>query len=125
MGPPMMVQSIAGEISKLTGPEPEEVFEAVRSRILQHDNFSTKPKGVDGLVKLVETHPTLQRKLLEFVREFPETKVGAWAASSWGKCFSDTGVTSEFSTVLQAWAAQTDNRILQAAAQGIVQLKRG
>lgn len=125
MGPPMMVQSIAGEISKLTGPEPEEVFEAVRSRILQQDNFSTKPKGVDGLVKLVETHSTLQRKLLEFVRELPETKVGAWAASSWGKCFSDTGVTSEFSTVLQAWAAQTDNKILQAAAQGIVQLKRG
>ena len=27
--------------------------------------------------------------------------------------------------VLQAWAEQTDNKFLQAAAQGIVQLKRG
>ncbi|WP_068635430.1 Qat anti-phage system ATPase QatA [Thauera butanivorans] len=124
-GPSMMVQAIAGDVAKLAGPEPEEVFEAVRSRILQHDNFASKPKGVDGMVKLVETHPALQRKLLEFVRELPTTKVGAWAASSWGKCFSDTGIASEFSAVLQAWAEQTDNKFLQAAAQGIVQLKRG
>lgn len=125
MGPSMMVQAIAGEIAKLAGPEPEEVFEAVRSRILQHDNFGSKPKGVDGMMKLVETHPALQRKLLEFVRELPAAKVGAWAASSWGKCFSDTGIASEFSSVLQAWAEQNDNKVLQAAAQGIVQLKRG
>src|SRR5690606_32632508 len=92
MGPSMMVQAIAGEIAKLAGPEPEEVFEAVRSRILQHDNFGSKPKGIDGMVKLVETHPALQRKLLDFVRELPATKVGTWAASSWGQCFSDTGV---------------------------------
>lgn len=117
MGPSMMVHTIAGEIAKLTGPEPEEVFEAVRGRILQHDNFSAKPKGVDGLVKLVETHPVLQRKLLQFVRELPATKVGAWAASSWGNCFSDTGIASEFSAVLQTWAEQTDNKFLQAAAQ--------
>lgn len=125
MGPSMMVQAIAGEIAKLAGPEPEEVFEAVRSRILQHDNFGSKPKGVDGIVKLVETHPALQRKLLDFVRELPITKVGTWAASSWGKCFSDTGVAAEFSAILQSWAEQTDNKMLQTAAQGIVQLKRG
>lgn len=125
LGPSMMVQAIAGEIANLTGPEPEEVFEALRSRILQHDNFGSKPKGVDGMVKLVETHPALRRKLLEFVRELPTTKVGAWAASSWGKCFSDAGAASEFSSVLQSWAEQTDNKVLQAAAQGVVQLKRG
>ncbi|WP_210212817.1 hypothetical protein, partial [Mesorhizobium sp. M7A.F.Ca.ET.027.03.2.1] len=44
----------AGEIAKLTGPEPEEVFEAIRGRILQDDNFAAKLKGTDGLVRLVE-----------------------------------------------------------------------
>jgi hypothetical protein len=38
MGSTMMVRGAAGEIAKLTGPEPEEVFEAIRGRILQDDN---------------------------------------------------------------------------------------
>jgi hypothetical protein len=124
MGPTMMVRGAAGEIAKLTGPEPEEAFEAIRGRILQDDNFTAKPKGADGLVRLVEAHPTLQRRLLEFIRELPVTKVGSWAASSWGACFTDTGIAAEFQTTLRSWAEQTDNSILQKAAQGISKLQR-
>lgn len=125
MGPMLMVRGAAAEIAKLTGPEPEEVFEAIRGRILQDDNFTAKPRGVDGLVRLVEAHPSLQRRLLEFIRELPVNKVGSWAASSWGACFADTGIASEFQTTLRAWSEQTDNAILQKAAQGIGKLQRG
>jgi predicted KAP-like P-loop ATPase len=125
MGPPLMVRGAAAEITKLTGPEPEEVFEAIRGRILQDDNFNSKPKGVDGLVRLVEAHPALQRRLLEFIRELPANKVGSWAASSWGTCFADTGIAAEFKTTLRAWAEQTENSVLQKAAQGISKLQRG
>ena len=125
MGPPLMVRGAAAEITKLTGPEPEEVFEAIRGRILQDDNFNSKPKGVDGLVRLVEAHPALQRRLLEFIRELPANKVGSWAASSWGICFADTGIAAEFKTTLRAWAEQTENSVLQKAAQGISKLQRG
>jgi hypothetical protein len=125
MGPTMMVRGAAAEIAKLTGPEPEEVFEAIRGRILQDDNFTAKPKGADGLVRLVEAHPTLQRRLLEFIRELPVTKVGSWAASSWGACFTDTGIAAEYQTTLRSWAEQTENSILQKAAQGISRLQRG
>lgn len=125
MGPTMMVRGAAGEIAKLTGPEPEEVFEAIRGRILQDDNFTAKPKGADGLVRLVEAHPALQRRLLEFIRELPVTKVGSWAASSWGACFTDTGIAAEYQTTLRTWAEQTENLILQKAAQGISKLQRG
>lgn len=125
MGPPLMVRGAAAEIAKLSGPEPEETFEAVRGRILQDDNFAGKPKGVDGLVRLVEAHPSLQRRLLEFVRDLPVNKVGTWAASSWGTCFADTGIAAEFQTTLRTWAEQTENAVLQKAAQGIVKLQRG
>lgn len=125
MGPTMMVRGAIGEIAKLTGPEPEEVFEAIRGRILQEDNFAAKPKGADGLVRLVEAHPALQRRLLEFIRELPVTKVGSWAASSWGACFTDTGIAAEYQTTLRSWAEQTENSILQKAAQGISKLQRG
>lgn len=124
MGPSLMVRGAAGEVGKLTGPEPEEVFEAIRGRILQEDAFDTKPKGVDGLVRLVETHPALQRRLLDFVRELPLGKVKAWAASSWGVCFTDAGVATEFQTVLRGWAEQGDNTVLQTAAKGIAAMTR-
>jgi predicted KAP-like P-loop ATPase len=125
MGPTMMVRGAVGEIAKLTGPEPEEVFEAIRGRILQDDSFAAKPKGADGLVRLVEAHPALQRRLLEFIRELPVAKVGSWAASSWGACFTDTGIAAEYQTTLRSWAEQTENSILQKAAQGISKLQRG
>lgn len=125
MGPQMMVRGAAAEISKLTGPEPEEVFEAIRVRILQQDDFGAKPKGVDGLVRLVEAHPAQQRRLLDFIRELPVKKIGAWAASSFGTCFSDATIGGEFQTVLQGWSDQTENRVLQTAAQGISKLARG
>ncbi len=125
MGPQLMVRGAATEIAKLTGPEPEEVFEAIRGRILQDDNFTAKPKGADGLMRLVEAHPALQRRLLEFIRELPANKIGTWAASSWGACFPDTGVAAEFQTILRAWAEQSENAVLQKAAQGIAKLQRG
>lgn len=117
----MMVRGAAGEIAKLTGPEPEEAFEAIRGRIFQDDNFTAKPKGADGLVRLVEAHPSC---LLEFIRELPVTKVDSRAASSWGACFTDTGIAAEFQTILRSWAEQTDNSILQKAAQGISKLQQ-
>lgn len=124
MGPPLMVRGLAGEIGKLSGPEPEEVFEAIRGRILQDDSFDTKPKGVDGLVRLVEAHPTLQRRLLDFVRELPVNKIKAWAASSWGACFPDPTTAAEFQVVLRGWSEQTENTVLQTAARGIAAMAR-
>lgn len=124
MGPTMMVRSASDQVAKLTGPEPEEVFEAIRGRILQEDSFATKPKGIDGLTKLVEVHPALQRRLLDFVRELPVPKIGAWAVSSWGTCFPDAIMSGEFETLVQGWAEQSENTTLQTTAKAVSQLSR-
>ena len=58
------------------GSEPKEVFDAVRGRIIQGDNFTAEPQGVQGLVVLVGARLHLQRRLLGFIREVPITK---WA----------------------------------------------
>ncbi len=124
MGPTMMVRGTAAEIGKLTGPEPEEVFEAIRGRILQVDNFTAKPKGVDGIAKLVEARPALQRRLIEFLRELPVAKIGAWAPSSWGTCFPDTTIAAEFQALVRSWAEQAGNKVLQTTAQAVGKFKR-
>ncbi len=122
MGSQLSVRAASDELGKLTGAEPEEVFEVIRSRILQEDSFTKKPKGIEGLGRLVEVHPQLQRKLLDFVRELPTNKIRAWAASSWTTCFKDTFIT-EFNSVLKGWAEQTENTVLQTTAQNLLKLQ--
>jgi hypothetical protein len=124
MGPRMMARGASQEIAKLVGTEPEEVFEAIRGRILQTDNFGTEPKGVQGLIALVETHGSLQRRLLGFVRDLPAAKAGAWAATSWSTCFADAAVVAEFTALLRGWSEQNDNKVLQMSAQGVLKLKK-
>jgi predicted KAP-like P-loop ATPase len=125
MGPRMMVTGANQEIAKLSGPEPEEVFEAIRGRIFQDDAFIKEPRGVQGLIAVVTVHTSLQRRLLDLVRALPTAKVGAWAATSWGTCLSEPSVVSDFQSILNDWAVQTENRVLQAAAQGVIGLKKG
>lgn len=125
MGPAMIVVGAKQEVAKLTGPEPEEVFDAIRERVLQADSFATKPKGIDGLTMLVEVHPSLQRRLLEFIRDLPVAKVGTWPASSFGRCFSEAQTTTEFEKIQTDWANQSENRTLQTAAQAITKMKKG
>lgn len=125
MGPRMLARAAAGDVAKLTGPEPEEVFDAIRSRILQEDNFTKLPDGVQGLIVVLEAHPGLQRRLLEFLRELPVAKLGAWAVSSWGTAFTDVSAKSEFAQIAAGWAEQSENTVLQAASKGVAKLKGG
>ena len=92
--------------------------------MLQGDSLESEPRGVHGLVAVVEGHPSLQRRLLGFIRDLPTAKLGAWAASSWGTCFTDAAVGDEFVVILQSWFQQTDNNVLRVAAQGVLRLKK-
>lgn len=119
MGPPIMVSAASAEIEKLTSQESQELFEIVRGRILQEDDFRTKPGGVDGLVLLVEKHPELQRKVVEFIRELPVPKLGPWVASSWSTCLSDSNLAADFETLARGWETQSENTVLQSAVRAM------
>lgn len=125
MGPRMLARGAARDVARLTGPEPEEVFDAIRGRILQEDNFTKLPDGVQGMVVVLEAHAGLQRRLLEFLRELPVAKLGAWAVTSWGTAFTDATAKGEFGQIVADWAAQSENAILQAASKGVAKLKQG
>ncbi len=125
MGPRILARGAAGDVARLTGPEPDEVFDAIRGRILQEDSFTKLPDGVQGLVVVVEAHPGLQKRLLEFLRELPVAKLGAWAVSSWGTAFTDATAKAEFGQIVARWAEQSENAVLQAASKGVAKLKRG
>lgn len=125
MGPRLMARGATAEIGKLAGTEPEEAFEAIRGRILQADNFEAEPKGVQGLITLVEAHPGLQRRLFGFLKDLPTAKLGVWAATNWTTCFRDQVIVEEFMGLLRTWSEGTDNKTLASASQSIMKLRRG
>lgn len=118
------VAQSAEDVRKLTGMEPETVFDALRDHILASDKPSKKPDGVDGLALLVENHPALQGRLVELLEALPTERIGAWAVSSWSKAFQSSNWIDRFDLLKEQWAKQSENKILQSAAKASKSLPR-
>jgi len=122
MGTALSVSGVLPEIRKLTGTEPEQVFDVLRARILQTGDYKTKPDGIEGLIALVKEHHSLQRRLLVFIRELPVDKLGTWAPAAWGACFRDAHL-AEFNEIVRGWGEQTTNTVLKTAAGLVAAVK--
>lgn len=124
-GPRLTVRGLSGEVAKLSGGEAEQVFDALRSMIMAIEDLAREPKGMHGLILLVEHHAGLQRKLLAFLSELPTARIGAWATSNFTNVLADHAIASEFKTLLQTWATQTENTKLKSAATAVLKLAGG
>ncbi|ODB38091.1 NTPase KAP [Pseudomonas mosselii] len=124
MGPRMKLKSapVLNSMRELSAPDSEEVFDAIRDRILQGDIFDKRPQGIDGLVGLVKEQPRLQNRLLEFIRGLPVERLGGWAASSWSECLVEPAAKSALQAVQEQWAAQVENKKLKVAAEQLLDL---
>jgi predicted KAP-like P-loop ATPase len=118
------VAQSAEDVSKLTGMEPETVFNALRDNILASDKPSKKPDGVDGLALLVEIHPALQGRLVELLEALPTERIGTWAVSSWSKALQSDNWIDRFDLLKEQWAKQSENKPLQSAAKASKSLPR-
>lgn len=116
MSGPIVIANSHEDVRKLTGVEPEAVFDAIRDQILAAEKLNKKPDGVDGLSALVEIHPHLQMRLVEFLEALPVDRIGAWATSSWGKALADRISSDRFAALRKGWASQNENKALQVAA---------
>lgn len=118
------VAQSAEDVRKLTGIEPETVFDALRDHILASDKPSRKPDGVDGLALLVENHPSLQGRLVELLEALPTERIGAWAVSSWSKALQSTNSIDRFDLLKEKWVKQSENKTLQSAAKASKSMPR-
>lgn len=124
MGPRMAVRRDAAEVAKLSGTEPEQVFDALASAIQMVEDLALEPKGLHGLILLTEHHAGLQRRLSEFLAALPAAKLGAWAVSNFGAVFTDQAIAANFKALVQSWATQGSNIKLKSAAAATLKLGR-
>ena len=123
-GSAMAARSADPDLGRITDTEAEQVFDALQTRILSSDKLAAAPPGVHGLARLVIARPSLQRRLLVFLRGLPTDAAGGWAVTSWTGAFSDTLVAAEFETLRAGWATAATNKGLKAAAEAAAAMDR-
>ncbi len=114
LGKEMAVKLIEPQLSKLSPLEAEQVFDAVQIRIVQADEYSTRPAG---LVALTKAKPALQRKLFTFLRDIPPAKVHGWVTTGFEKVFTDQAIKTEFSATIDKWVQGGQSAKLAAAVK--------
>ena len=119
MAGPIQAKAAAKEAGELTAAAAEELFDVVRMRVLQGEAFAKEPPGARGLVELVKIRPELERRLLDFAKELPVPKLGAWAPAAFGNVFKESAVLRDYQGLLKSWSEQTDSTTLKAAAGAI------
>lgn len=124
LGPKLAVQSMESDLKRLAPPEAEQVFEAVRGRVIGGDVFDIEPPGVAGLMALVRVHPVLESSLLDFLESLPSDELGPWAVRGWESVIRDVSIKSRFNRLIETWAASAKNPVLKAAAGGVTQFAR-
>lgn len=83
LGKRMAVQVFDGDIKKLSGTEANQIFEALRTKIISSDQFATEPDGIAGLALVVKSHPQLQNNLVDLLEGLPKDKLGPWVLKGW------------------------------------------
>lgn len=118
------VQALEAELKRLALPEAEQVFEAVRGRIVGGDDFDTEPAGVAGLAVLVKAHPTLQSGLVDFLDALPRDRLGPWACKGWEGVLHHREASARFDRLLAAWSNE-GGAMLKVAAAGVLRTRQG
>lgn len=123
MGPPLQIRQAVTkkEILGLAEVDAETVFDAIRDQIIQADSFADQPKGVAGLIELVKQRAALQKRLVEFIRSLPTSKLGMWAPAPWHESLKDTTAIQALEGILRGWSQQIENETLQKAAKRVLE----
>lgn len=81
----MVIAGWTDELKNLTNQEAEQVFEVVVQKIMERSQFDAKPKGMDGLILLVQNKIELRKNLVGFIDAIPADKAGVWIIHGWDK----------------------------------------
>lgn len=73
------------DLKNLTNQEAERVFEVIVQKIMERGQFETKPKGIDGVIVLVQNKTELRESLVNFMDTIPADKAGIWIIRGWDK----------------------------------------
>ncbi|MEX1138043.1 MAG: Qat anti-phage system ATPase QatA [Bacteroidota bacterium] len=125
-GGDLAARAVEQQVRGLAPGDAEQLFNALRERVLRTSNFATEPAGFTGLTLVAKYHPPYQSELLSLVESIDATSLGMWATRGWREILTEPGTTERLRSILGRWAAQDDNQILRkSASQALIARKGG
>src|SRR3989442_1344364 len=67
----------------------EQVFTALRERVISHGSFSSPPPGFEGLAIVAKHHPRFQMELLGLVSGIDVNALGMWVVKGWNETLTE------------------------------------
>lgn len=115
-GSEMAVRSVEPQVKVLTPGDAEQVFTALRERVLRHSSFTTEPPGFGGLMIVAKYHQRFQGELLGLLGGIDPKTLGFWVARGWNEILTEPSAIEHLQALLDRWAEQDENGALKRAA---------
>jgi hypothetical protein len=124
-GGELAARAVEPQVRELLPSDAEQVFNALRERVLRAPTFAAEPPGFTGLMLLAKNQPRHQSELLSLVESIDAASLGAWATRGWREILTEPGAPDRLHAILAKWAAQDENQLLKrSAAQAIAPARK-
>lgn len=124
-GAELAARAVEPQIKGLAPGDAEQVFNALRERVLRAHSFGTEPAGFTGLMLVAKHHPRHQSELLSLVESIDAKSLGVWATQGWKEVLTEPGTSDRLCAILGKWATQDENQLLKkASAQAIAAARK-
>lgn len=120
-GSEMAARGVEPQIRELTPPAAEQVFAALRDRVLR-GGFADEPPGFLGLTLVAKYHARYQSEILSLLGGIDHRQLGMWVTKGWNEALDDAGAKEQLRALLTKWASQDDNVMLKRAASQALSL---
>jgi len=125
-GSSMAVRVAEPEVRALSPSDAEEVFSALREKVLGHGRFDTEPPGFSGMGIIAKHHPKFQQELVSFVSTIDVASLGIWIVRGWTEIITDDAAQEQLATLFTQWSQQNENQLLKkTAGPAVGALRRG
>lgn len=115
-GSEMAARGVEPQVRDLTPASAEQVFAALRDRVLRHGSFTDEPPGFLGLTLVAKHHPRHQSEVLSLLGGIEHRQLGMWVPRGWNEVITDANAKEQLRTLLTQWASQDENAMLKRAA---------
>jgi hypothetical protein len=115
-GSEMAVRGAEAQVKSLPSADAEQVFGALRERVLRHGSFTAQPPGFDGMSIVAKHHARFQKEILTLLGSIETKDLGIWVVRGWNETVTERGAIEQLRSLMTQWAAQDLNAILQKAA---------
>ena len=119
MRPALALKGLENQVANLNSIETEQVFDALRTRIVQNDGLQERPSGFDGLLLVAKPRPEFQLKVVALLESLPVRKLGPWVLTGLSQALTDAKARTQHQDWVKKLAEQNENATLRTAAAAL------